>query len=242
MAIPSAHFDGVLKEDGTNPYNPNATFFSYLDMYNERIAIPALQDISINIEKTTNLDYKATIDVTQIFPINSKKLFLRAVLTKSGFKHQAKMYNHSCRRMFPDSMGINLDFSNSNNIQQVFNFSFNSPLEKDSCELIVFVQEDSTKEVTQAAIVKLKIIDQSIKSFSENTVSVYPIPAKDFISISSQEKSTIELYAISGKLLYSGVLDKSTMQISTSAYPPGFYFIRIYNNKNVIIKKIEIIK
>lgn len=77
-----------------------------------------------------------------------------------------------------------------------------------------------------------------------NSLSVYPVPAEDIISVKWTENypSDLRLFDSSGKLLY---FEKerslsNTYQINISDYNSGIYYLRINNERGVATKKIII--
>lgn len=77
-----------------------------------------------------------------------------------------------------------------------------------------------------------------------NSLSVYPVPAEDIISVKWTENypSDLRLFDSSGKLLY---FEKerslsNTYQINISDYNSGIYYLRINNERGVTTKKIII--
>ncbi|MCC7051264.1 MAG: zinc-dependent metalloprotease [Bacteroidia bacterium] len=92
------------------------------------------------------------------------------------------------------------------------------------------------------------LIDPSgIKPISlEKTISVYPNPANDFITISSVNNtiSKIELFTVTGQKIntYSSLRPMLSYTISTQDLKEGSYFIKITSETKTISKKIIIIK
>lgn len=73
---------------------------------------------------------------------------------------------------------------------------------------------DAATLSTQAAVVK--------------TFSVFPNPAKDFVTVSNVGKGAeIGLYDITGKLLYSTKANGTSVTLNTSAYQNGVYVLRV---------------
>ena len=75
------------------------------------------------------------------------------------------------------------------------------------------------------------------------TVSLYPNPSNELINISFGEDrlSNIELYDITGKLLFKKELNANTYALNIANYPSGTYLVKVYNQNNALLNK-KIIK
>jgi len=85
--------------------------------------------------------------------------------------------------------------------------------------------------------VSLKIQDVEIQEFD-----LYPNPCNSYINISfpdlDNEIKYIQMFDISGKLIYEENTNQNSLQINMSSYNQGIYFIRIVSNKSEYKHKI----
>ena len=79
--------------------------------------------------------------------------------------------------------------------------------------------------------------------FIETTVSLYPNPSNELINISFDEDqlSKLELYDVTGKLLFKKDLNTNTYALNIANYPSGTYLVKVFNQNNVSVNK-KIIK
>ena len=79
--------------------------------------------------------------------------------------------------------------------------------------------------------------------FIETTVSLYPNPSNELINISFDEDqlSKLELYDVTGKLLFKKDLNTNTYALNIANYPSGTYIVKVFNQNNVSVNK-KIIK
>lgn len=78
---------------------------------------------------------------------------------------------------------------------------------------------------------------------TDNTVKVYPNPAKDFLFIEYDETipGRIELISSTGNIVLSESISNTKNELNLSKIAPGIYFIRLYNkNGSFAISKIVI--
>lgn len=77
-----------------------------------------------------------------------------------------------------------------------------------------------------------------------NNFMIYPIPAHNELNISFtsllSKKSQIDIWGIDGKILYTKILKEELTQqftIDLSTLKSGIYFIRLYGDKEMTIKR-----
>ena len=75
------------------------------------------------------------------------------------------------------------------------------------------------------------------------TLSFYPNPSNELINISfdQDQLSKLELYDITGKLLFKKELNTNTYALNIANYPSGTYLVKVYNQNNASLNK-KIIK
>lgn len=79
----------------------------------------------------------------------------------------------------------------------------------------------------------------SINRINENiTATVFPNPFVNQLSIVVYTSSTIIISDVTGRALYSDVVESGTSVIETANFATGIYFISVTNNKGAITKKI----
>jgi hypothetical protein len=76
---------------------------------------------------------------------------------------------------------------------------------------------------------------------NEVALNIYPNPANGMLHVYMQgnnQKRNINLYDITGKLVYEEVFDKEKCSIHVSAFPEGMYFVKISGEKEQITRKV----
>ena len=76
-----------------------------------------------------------------------------------------------------------------------------------------------------------------------STASVYPNPSNDIINISLDkgELLKIELYSMTGRLLFKKDVNSSSYALNIGDYPSGAYLVRVFNQNNDVTN-IKILK
>ena len=170
--FPTYFFDGVLSVVGGS--GTSSMYSSYVPKVNARNAIQS--DFTIDLEfEATDADYNATVTVENVGGNTMSNLVLHFVVTESklpivwGLTLEQDFTN---RLMVPNQNGTPLNFSGSTT--QVVNLNFNTSYwDVDNCELIAFVQNNTTKEVLQGTKVFMAIplftIDAEAKEIKHPT-------------------------------------------------------------------------
>ena len=83
----------------------------------------------------------------------------------------------------------------------------------------------------------------SIEEFETGQWMVYPNPVKEILTIQVEDKmigATMKLLDLSGRLLVTSIIDKSSILFDVSLFPNGTYFIQLDNNGQQQVKKLVI--
>ncbi len=146
---PTMMFDGVLSVEGG--FNNQSMYSYYVPKVNERNGI--LSDFTMDIElENTGLDYTATITMENVGGNTSSNLVLQLTITEShlpiswGMGEEVNSVN---RLMVPSQNGTALDFTGGNVQTVVLDFTVAGYWDTDNCEVVAFIQDNSTKEIQQ---------------------------------------------------------------------------------------------
>lgn len=143
---PTAFFDGVLSYVGGS--NSSSMYANYLPLYNQRYAIPSPLTIDIQGSNVGN-SYTITLTITKLATITSTNLKAHLVLTESNIAYAwegQSTLNDVERTMVPDANGTTISFASGNTVTLTLNFTKDASWVTDNCELIAFVQDNTTKE------------------------------------------------------------------------------------------------
>lgn len=150
-ALPTVRFDGIVEYVGGN--NTTSMYDTYLPIYEERKAI--MSDFTIDVEGTNSMltDYAVEISVEMVAQNNSSNLALIVALTETHIDYywMGQDYVNYCERfMWPDAAGTSLDLNLNEPEEFNLTFSLDPEWVQEKCELAVWIQDMSSKEVHQA--------------------------------------------------------------------------------------------
>ncbi len=82
----------------------------------------------------------------------------------------------------------------------------------------------------------------SINEMGSLQIVVYPNPAKDFVTLTGVENSTIAIFDVTGKMMEKLETVSPTQTINVANYAEGLYLIQIMNGNNISTKKLNIVR
>jgi hypothetical protein len=147
---PTAWFGGVSSVVGGN--HTNSMYSTYLPKYNQRKAIQSSFTIDIEGANSGLIDYELEITIEKVAPTSANNIKLHVAVTEYGIMQSwqgQSILNSVERLMAPNHLGTNLDFSGGDVIVETINFTMDEDWVNDNCEVVVFLQDNGTKEVLQ---------------------------------------------------------------------------------------------
>jgi len=76
-----------------------------------------------------------------------------------------------------------------------------------------------------------------IDDIEPTTASVYPNPSNDVVNVSLDKGQLlkIELFSMTGRLIFKKDLNSKTYTLNIGGYPSGIYLVRVFNQNNDIV-------
>ncbi len=89
-----------------------------------------------------------------------------------------------------------------------------------------------------------KVLVELSGNASDNTVNVYPNPAKDVVNVIVSEDATVQLISLQGNavVLQQNIVANQNQVLNTQTLANGVYMMKVYNNNFITTKKIVIQK
>ena len=252
--IPMAILDGGILEEG----------LGYPLIYDFSNKYPTAEDIKLR--SLMEPDFKLTIEIKEYTPklmmsiyiealkdISLRELTLYALILEKritgaeyeGTNGTTKFYQVA-RKMVPDAVGYLLRKSWKNGEIKEVPLEYEEdffPLNEDSISIVVYLQDDYTREILQAATIP-EYSSVSTPDLQEpgSRVLVYPNPAGELVNLYFEdipgEEMQFTLYDLSGKMVITDLIDpwQQIYTRSLGGLERGLYIIEIRtrNKKRVI--------
>ena len=236
---PTANIDGVFTHVGGS--HTVSSYLTYLPSVEARTSKVSLFELDIDVTMSSETAVDVDVMVDNIYPYPGNNIVLHVVCTESEIPENwqgLSELNFVCREMLPDHLGTAMDFSSQTTYEGTFNVDISGYV-KDHCEIVAFLQDNTTKEVLQAA----KFDFEDIVGIGENpvqhAVSVFPNPATDMLHISAENGLTsVRIMNQVGQLILSRNADATDFTINISGFPTGVYFVEINTAEGSITEKI----
>lgn len=237
--FPTVVFEGQDKIIGGNSNKSKAD--DYIPFVDEKYETRTAIDLDVSaVYDEGSLSAQAI--VKSLSPINSNLHFF-AVITESEI--QEKWQNQEKldfveRKVYPNGNGLLIDMSDNKEIID-FNFSALQSFNKEHLELIVFVQDKTTKKIYNGASLKISDLTE-VKdiTFENSNISLYPVPARDHIIVQKAENYNLTIYSIEGGKAMEAQINNAYFNLDISGLSTGAYIVMLQNSNNILRKVIVV--
>ncbi len=147
---PTAWFDGLNPSVGGS--HTVSMYSNYLPKVNARLAVPSHFTISATGTDVGN-NYTLNVVLDKVEPDTNTNLRLHAVVTESEIQYswQGQTHLNFVARHYLDGLaGTTIDFGTGSQVTVPLSFTMNPSWVSGHCEMVIFLQNHSSKEVLQA--------------------------------------------------------------------------------------------
>ena len=234
-SAPSVMIDGQVAQSGsfTEDWLVDQVGFRTLE----------LSPFNIDIDLSTEGgNLMINTQITQLLPdVGNELLVYAAVLEKdvpvSGALPSGETeLRFALRKMLPNAAGLPVDIDDIGNpIELTWNPG--GDIDPNDMAVVVFVQNENTKEIYQSAIRTSTPVPSDITSLDDlealSNLVVYPNPANQKVTLHFGEpvrsKVPVMIYDTFGKQVFEGEVNagSKSMEIETHDFAPGMYHIQL---------------
>lgn len=204
---PTAWFDGGNEVVGGS--HTASMYSNYLSKYNQRIAVPSSFTLEMN-GFNSDMDYSVIVTAEQVASYSGGGATLHLVLTESDivYSWQGLSELHFVNRlMVPNQNGTSIVFDGVNDqVSTQLTFSLDPSWVPEHCELVAFLQDNTSREILQG--MKVSLMDLLPTSFNNATcqaVNMIPVTNCEgalapVVTISNQGAETLESCDVNYKI------------------------------------------
>ncbi len=224
--------------------------FKTTHLSEQSITVESLYDSEflINVKSMTASDYVyVDAEITTLTDLPPTELSVRMaviepVITGITGENGSTTFRNVVRGMIPDAAGYNMyrEWIAGEKVVLQDKWEVKNAVDPSALRVVVFIQNESTREVYQAAMDTRAVLTGS-DPFPVNTAfHIFPNPAKDLLTIqfatSTAEEIKLELISTAGTLVYSSQwpAGKSSIELPVSMLAPGLYMLRISTGEGVL--------
>lgn len=185
--------------------------------------------VDVNIMPFISVNMKVNIAVVEV------------ETTENTGNNGETSFEHVMMKMLPDADGTAVSFEAGTNseINEMFDMSSTNVEDMDDLMVVVFVQDDATKQVMQSTFAlgqPLGLDDENLQN-----VGMYPNPSNGQLNISTDRELQITIHDILGKKVFSkdGI---NTEVLDVSHLNNGMYLVNISDGTSMTSKKLIINK
>lgn len=208
-----------------------------------------------------NTDVTINVDLTSFVNFTTANTRLHVVLIENELSRNdfsplpttsQQIFKYVMRKMLPNANGTTLPNMTSGQTQ---NFNFTHTLsntlkgDMENVSVIVFVQNNTTKEVYQATSAKLTGNVGLTENAIESSMLVYPNPASDFAIVTfnaETDNAVIEVVNALGQTVYTENLGSINgdhfVQLPTTQLSEGLYFVNVRTSSGSATKRLSVVK
>ena len=228
--FPTSTFDGI---DGFAGGNASESIYeAYVPYYEARIDVKALFDLTLDVQQTGGSNmFDVEINAEQLWDYSSSDLVLHLVLTESHIPENwlgMTEVNFVCREMYPNQFGQDLGLENYGDTEShSYEIEVSEDYVIENCELVAFIQDNTTKEILNAVSVDLGQV-VGIDERDAVATHVFPNPASGQFTVEAgQPIKRLSIYSLNGQRLYERALDQRNARVNVEELQPGIYMVKI---------------
>ncbi len=220
----------------------------------------SLSEAPFTIELTQNSAQNVTVVITAAPTINKKQLDnalnVQAILVQDQVNLGSDAYHHVMRKILPNPAGTSFSgawLNEGKYRQETIQYEIDTEgLPTGDYSLILYVQDEQTKEIYQGAFLSLSSLAASKTSkilYANSSAppgqverQVFPNPTNGWLHINNQGKELLnwKIYNMQGIEVLQGHSNKPLINIDLSKYSQGTYLLQYASDQGQFTQKISL--
>lgn len=142
------------------------------------------------------------------------------------------------RVMYPSSNGTVATFDANNHFTHQYTISVSEDYDISKCKIVAWVENHTQGRVMQSVQFKVRDYFTTDIATENSAFEVYPNPSNGMFTIENSNITNIEVYDVTGKLVWQANSNSNITSIDLSNYAKGVYTMKATANDNVFVKKL----
>ncbi len=234
--IPSLFFNGPSMGEKIEGFGiNNLTYF--LDLYQARFNRKMLYTIDVDLYETLFRNYRLEISINELFEYFEGEKKVKIALIENDLMPIVTLIDENIlRKMYPDANGMEMELTNGKWNDKI---EFFVPVDYniDKCELIVFLQDEDSKEVLTGTKIKLSDAFVAVNEVLSESIDVYPNPATNYIELQGLQKGAASIQSINGQTVMNFDVLGDNQKVDVGALQAGAYVLNIQTQEGLVVKK-----
>ncbi|HEY0045325.1 MAG TPA: T9SS type A sorting domain-containing protein, partial [Flavobacterium sp.] len=218
------------------------TTYSIPGLENELAQANASPAFFAVVAEHTIVGNQITVDI-DITPYLSGAFTLRTVvvekLTTGNIASNGETeFKNVAMKMMPSAVGMVMNFTHDvpQSVQLVSDLTPTNVEELTDLEVVVFIQQDSSKKIMQSAYATNALSNGEFAAAS--TLKLYPNPTSGIVKISTDENVDVTISDLTGKVIFTATDVTNQTEIDLSSFESGIYIAKVVNGETQHTQKI----
>jgi len=241
--VPYTRMDGIV---GFSGFDGEEHYMLDTNLVVRRSLFDPQVDIGLNASVTEDGALTTDVELLTLDPLNAAHQYiLHVMVLEREVAVNGNQYRNVLRKMLPDESGVLLNELVANGFVNIsLEWSFDpEKIDPARVEILAVVQDDHTREVIQAKILRnTGVIEHigNIKDGEPMAFVIYPNPAFYQVTIEFrevlEEDLTVEIFDAYGRLMENYGMQAGEMKLTwpINPYAKGMYFVRFVRNNTVL--------
>ncbi|OJJ16795.1 hypothetical protein BKI52_33360 [marine bacterium AO1-C] len=244
--VPRTAIDGLM--DNNQVFSDWGT-----DYYSRRTLLVSPFNINVDFTGTSGSDLQVQAQINSILPFTGNVIVHMVVVEReiNGITNDGIPYRNVVKKMLPSAAGTLVEWTNGKTTESITQrWTLQNVYNPQQISVVVFIQDDVTKEVYQAAIgnaiglQRVRNVQGAQAQVRANDIILYPNPTTHqvFISVpkSLEVNTQFKIIDMQGKIIGQGKLNEQTGSalLNTHSWAEGVYFVEFESKGKVIRKRL----
>lgn len=170
-----------------------------------------------------------------------RAMVIEKVTTDNVATNGETEFHHVFMKALPNASGTTLTFEHDvpQSLELTADLSSTNVEEMDDLAVVVFIQDNSDKQILQSAYTESSNIVLGTNEVMSNSISIVPNPTTGIVRLMAKENVDVQIYDLTGKNVFNQNKVSSNTTLDLTGLGNGIYLVKITDEKGIqTIKKL----